>query len=109
MDLSHDPVMTVVGELYVLCCTQSRLLISSSEEKKDARAADKRHDQQLAAERRAEQMAYLKGLFIPAWSWMTSPFRAAASSEEHTALILDQPPLRFRPPRGNLKVPGKDL
>jgi len=99
MDVSHDgdPIMTVVGEFYIFCYTQFKTAECSSEEKKDACAADERYFRKLAAERRAEQMAYLKELFIRAGSWLTLPFCTATSSEEDTPLILDQTPDLIHP------------
>ena len=67
-DMTHDLVMTIVDELYALCCTQLRLLISSSEEIKDAHVANKRRNRKLAAKRRAEQTTCVKKLFIHAGS-----------------------------------------
>jgi hypothetical protein len=82
-DTELGQVMTVVGELYVLFCIQLTLLISSSEEINDARSAEERRSRKLTAERRAEQIAVLKGLFIRAGSWIASPFRTSASFEKH--------------------------
>ena len=109
MDMSRDPVMIVVGELYVFCYTQIKTADHSPEERKDARAADKRYNRKLAAEHRAEQMAYLKELFIRAGDWLTLPFCTATPSEEHTPLILDQTPALMHPSRGNFKLSEKDL
>jgi hypothetical protein len=82
-DTELGQVMTVVGELYVLFCIQLKLLISSSEEINDCCAAEECRSRKLAAERRAEQIAALKGLFICAGSWIASPFLTAASFQKH--------------------------
>jgi hypothetical protein len=79
-DAELGEVMTVVGEFYVLFCIQLiwTLLISSSEEINDARAALERRNQRLAEERRAERIAALKGGFIRVGNWIAKPFRTAA-------------------------------
>jgi hypothetical protein len=106
MFMHHDPVMTVVDKLYVFCYTPLKTADHFSEERKDACAADEHYIRKLAAERRAEQIAYLKELFM---SWLRLPFRTAASSEKHTALILDQSLDLIHQSGGNLKLPEKDL
>jgi hypothetical protein len=55
----------IVGKLYVL-------LISSFEEREDVWAAEGRLQ-------RAEQIAYLKGCFVRAWTWMASHLRPETS------------------------------
>ena len=85
--------MTVVGELYFFCYTQINTADRSSEEKKDARSADKRHTRKVAAERRAEQIAHLKELIIRAGSWLTLPFCTTTPSEKPTPSILAQNPV----------------
>ncbi|KAF5375873.1 hypothetical protein D9615_008242 [Tricholomella constricta] len=109
VEVVHEPVMTIVGELYILCYAPRRMLTSSSEETKDALACQQRYLQKLAAERRAEQIAHLKELFSRAGSWLTSSFRTVESSEEHTPLIWDQPPALIGRSQGKLKLPEKDL
>ena len=57
--------MTIVGKLHVPSSILSRLLINAFGEHEDPLAAEARLH-------RAEQIAYLKGCFVHAWTWMAS-------------------------------------
>ena len=70
---TNETVMTIVSKLHVPSCLPSRLLISAFEEREDALAAE-------ACLHRAEQIAYLKGCFVHAWTWMASHLRPQAET-----------------------------
>jgi hypothetical protein len=53
------------------------LLINSFEEVNDDTLAFERYDKRLCAQERAEQIAYIKQLFIRAGTYMVFPFRPA--------------------------------
>jgi hypothetical protein len=68
------------------------LLINSFEEVHDADAASKRHRKRVFAQYHAEDIAYLKGLFIHAGTYMTFPFRSATYRHYHWHRIRTTPP-----------------
>jgi len=51
-----------------------QLLINSFEETHDMLAASERHHERLFAQFRAEKIAYVKGFFVRAGTYMTFPF-----------------------------------
>jgi hypothetical protein len=71
-----DPILTVVGKLqfYLLVCFTLSIKSFTDTELNDAKAAMKRHHKKQDDQIRAEEIAYLKGLFVHAWSCIASVF-----------------------------------
>jgi hypothetical protein len=78
-----DPILTVVGKLYILYISCYFTLINCFAERNDACAAKAYYAQELLAQCRAEQIANLKRLFIYAGTCMASAFSLPTSHHNH--------------------------
>jgi hypothetical protein len=82
-----DPILTVVGKLYILYISCYFILINCFAERNDARAAKAYHAQELLAQCRPERIANLKRLFIYAGTCMASAFSPPTSHHNHATHI----------------------